>query len=157
MDNETRIVRAEPGSKVRASKVLITGPDGGCAYCGRNTTELEEHHLSPKVLFKEEADEWPTIMLCKRCHRRWHTRVNLAVVEAVAKQEKAYAAFRVMVDPDDMLDPLERIIGESSEDVSDLCDEARIESAGASQGDGRRAGANREESQPGARPAQGED
>lgn len=43
-----------------------------CAVCGRAEV-LELHHFAPRSVFGEhEADNWPTAMLCHKCHERWH-------------------------------------------------------------------------------------
>jgi 5-methylcytosine-specific restriction endonuclease McrA len=51
-----------------------------CARCGVLGTE--EHHIHPKALAgAEEAELWPKIHLCRRCHGLWHTRLVRAVLE----------------------------------------------------------------------------
>lgn len=43
-----------------------------CEVCG-DTSGVERHHYAPRHIFGfDEADRWPTGMLCVGCHRRWH-------------------------------------------------------------------------------------
>jgi hypothetical protein len=47
-----------------------------CEKCGESGG-VELHHWAPRHLFGwEEADEWPTSLLCPPCHRRWHSLVT---------------------------------------------------------------------------------
>lgn len=42
-----------------------------CAVCGaRGPVEL--HHLAPFV----DGYAWPTVLVCRRCHERWHRRMT---------------------------------------------------------------------------------
>jgi ssDNA-binding Zn-finger/Zn-ribbon topoisomerase 1 len=36
---------------------------------------LEKHHWAPYKLF-DDADKWPTSMLCRPCHEEWHSKVT---------------------------------------------------------------------------------
>jgi protein-arginine kinase activator protein McsA len=45
-----------------------------CEVCNKN--EGEKHHWSPRHLFGDEAERWPTSMLCRSCHKRWHDIVT---------------------------------------------------------------------------------
>lgn len=36
----------------------------------------EVHHVAPRALFGEQADEWPTLYLCRKCHEAWHSIVT---------------------------------------------------------------------------------
>lgn len=45
-----------------------------CAVCG--TRGSETHHWAPRHLFGAEADLWPTVRLCRRCHQRWYRVVE---------------------------------------------------------------------------------
>src|SRR2546422_2883051 len=94
----------------RPSSVVISCADGACTYCG-GKNGVQEHHLSPRVLFLDDADEWPRLMLCKRCHNRWHRIVGRAIRRMIEEEREAYIKLRSTVDPDDMLDPLERLEG----------------------------------------------
>jgi hypothetical protein len=42
-----------------------------CPVCKR-VAALEQHHLSPREIFGDECDAWPTVDVCRRCHERWH-------------------------------------------------------------------------------------
>jgi len=33
----------------------------------------EVHHIAPRAFFGDEADSWPTLCLCRKCHEAWHT------------------------------------------------------------------------------------
>ena len=44
--------------------------DTRCVACGARGAEV--HHWAPRALFGDEADSWPTDMLCPTCHERWH-------------------------------------------------------------------------------------
>lgn len=58
--------------------------DAYCERCGAHG-DVEEHHWAPKHLFGfDEAEEWPTALLCLPCHRRWHQ-----VVTPTMNQRKA--------------------------------------------------------------------
>lgn len=47
-----------------------------CERCGA-TTGVERHHWAPVYIFGwDEAEQWPTSMLCPPCHREWHRMVN---------------------------------------------------------------------------------
>ncbi len=44
-----------------------------CQVCG-DGGRLERHHLAPVAVFgDDEAERWPTVMVCVPCHRRWHS------------------------------------------------------------------------------------
>ena len=44
-----------------------------CQVCG-DEGRLERHHLAPVSVFgDDEAERWPTVMVCVPCHRRWHS------------------------------------------------------------------------------------
>lgn len=45
-----------------------------CERCGKYEL-LEKHHWAPFKLF-EDADSWPTSMLCRACHEEWHMKVT---------------------------------------------------------------------------------
>jgi len=45
-----------------------------CAVCGAQGAE--KHHWALRFLFGNEADKWPTAMLCVTCHLRWHNVVT---------------------------------------------------------------------------------
>jgi hypothetical protein len=57
-----------------------------CQRCGASD-QLERHHWAPWAHF-DDADSWPTALLCRPCHRRWHAVMRavyeLANVERVA-------------------------------------------------------------------------
>lgn len=40
---------------------------------------LETHHLAPRNVFRAEADEWPTVEVCRECHERWHRLMDGAI------------------------------------------------------------------------------
>ena len=46
-----------------------------CEVCYRSAV-LECHHLAPRAQFGDEADRWPTVMICHDCHRRWEDRME---------------------------------------------------------------------------------
>lgn len=45
-----------------------------CEVCGKG--EAERHHWAPSCLFGDEAEKWPTSLLCRSCHQRWHKLVT---------------------------------------------------------------------------------
>lgn len=55
---------------IRTSKMR-----GTCPIC-RESDILEEHHLAPRAVFNEEANMWPTILVCRSCHERWHAKMS---------------------------------------------------------------------------------
>ena len=48
-----------------------------CSVCG-SVEPLEQHHLAPAAVFGEECDRWPTVMVCRSCHQRWHSLMDRA-------------------------------------------------------------------------------
>jgi DNA-directed RNA polymerase subunit M/transcription elongation factor TFIIS len=42
-----------------------------CERCG-SEDDVEVHHWAPQTLFGD-ADHWPTSVLCKACHVKWHS------------------------------------------------------------------------------------
>ena len=48
--------------------------DGVCQRCSGSGTEV--HHTSPREVFGDDADNWPLIDLCRKCHAEWHERMN---------------------------------------------------------------------------------
>jgi hypothetical protein len=48
-----------------------------CFVCGKRGTEL--HHFSPRSIFGDECNDWPTAHLCIEHHREWHKRTGLAL------------------------------------------------------------------------------
>ena len=64
-----------PKSEVDESKVgemPLWGemPKDACPVCG-TVAKLERHHLAPRNRFKD-AELWPQVDICARCHDRWH-------------------------------------------------------------------------------------
>lgn len=45
-----------------------------CRACG-DLGPTEVHHLAPRARF-HDADEWPQVVLCVRCHLRWHREAD---------------------------------------------------------------------------------
>ena len=45
-----------------------------CEVCGK--PEAEKHHWAPYHLFGDESEHWPTSLLCRSCHQRWHSLVT---------------------------------------------------------------------------------
>ena len=46
-----------------------------CEKC--HTFQLcEVHHIAPRAFFGDDADAWPTVCLCRRCHETWHRLVT---------------------------------------------------------------------------------
>jgi hypothetical protein len=54
-----------------------------CEKCG-SYRQVETHHWAPRYLFGNEAWEWPTSLLCRECHRRWHATVTPRMAERKA-------------------------------------------------------------------------
>lgn len=51
-----------------------------CSRCG--ALGAETHHTYPRAIDgAEEADRWPTIWLCRRCHNLWHIRLLRAALD----------------------------------------------------------------------------
>jgi 5-methylcytosine-specific restriction endonuclease McrA len=46
-----------------------------CARCGSPDAGIEVHHIAPRAYFAD-ADDWPLILLCPACHKRWHQTMN---------------------------------------------------------------------------------
>jgi hypothetical protein len=46
-----------------------------CRRCGVPGA-VEEHHWAPRWVFGDDADNWPTDMLCPVCHREWHAKMD---------------------------------------------------------------------------------
>lgn len=45
-------------------------PSDACPICG-TIAKLERHHLAPRNRFGD-AEMWPQVDICARCHDRWH-------------------------------------------------------------------------------------
>lgn len=45
-----------------------------CEKCG-GVDNVERHHWAPREAFSD-ADQWPTAVLCRDCHVRWHTEMR---------------------------------------------------------------------------------
>ena len=63
------------GIDVEALPVANDYSDTYCSVCDAKGAEL--HHWAPRALF-DDADKWPTAMLCVPCHERWHQVMNRA-------------------------------------------------------------------------------
>lgn len=51
-----------------------------CARCGDLASE--EHHVYPKAVDgPEEAERWPKVWLCRKCHGLWHVRITRAALD----------------------------------------------------------------------------
>lgn len=48
-----------------------------CEVCG-SVEPLEQHHLAPAAVFGDDCDKWPTVMVCRSCHRTWHSLMDRA-------------------------------------------------------------------------------
>jgi len=46
-----------------------------CERCGYIGIDLEVHHWAPQALFYD-AEHWPTSLLCRTCHVRWHQVIS---------------------------------------------------------------------------------
>lgn len=55
---------------------IVNEAPGACARCGR-ADGAERHHWAPVHLFND-ADDWPTSLLCPGCHRLWHVITGTA-------------------------------------------------------------------------------
>ena len=57
-----------------------------CQVCGRRGP-TEDHHFGPRAVFCEEADDWPSWVLCitmgdeEGCHERWHRLMGMPIRE----------------------------------------------------------------------------
>ena len=61
-----------------AFTILPTGlEDSICQVKGCGRTDIELHHFAPRSLFPD-ADNWPCLPLCVRCHKRWHDVTGVA-------------------------------------------------------------------------------
>ena len=50
-----------------------------CAVRGCTNIGTENHHIAPRSVFFEEAEDWPQFWLCIPHHRRWHDMTGLAI------------------------------------------------------------------------------
>lgn len=59
-------------------RLIDVTPNGSRKRCVRcdELGFLEEHHWAPREIFGEEADLFPTDLLCQKCHAHWHAKVN---------------------------------------------------------------------------------
>lgn len=69
---ETKTGRKEREGRLRLGQRQADKP---CEVCG-STGQTELHHWAPFHLFGDEADKWPTSLLCRPCHVRWHQTVT---------------------------------------------------------------------------------
>lgn len=67
--------------ELSAMPLRATGNLGLCAVCNAQAA-LEEHHLAPRHLFpaddgsREDANAWPVVSICGKCHELWHDRLT---------------------------------------------------------------------------------
>ena len=63
--------------KLRAGAIDVNDFDHmqPCEACGARGTS-ERHHWAPQYLFGDQSDKWPTSLLCRGCHQRWHQLVT---------------------------------------------------------------------------------
>ncbi len=61
----------QAGVDIASLPEINASPSGPCEHCGDGAV-LELHHWAPRKAF-DDADDWPTSMLCGGCHRLWHS------------------------------------------------------------------------------------
>lgn len=66
---------AEKSPLLVPGTITMSPNKGHCQRC-KTYTHLEKHHWAPYKLFGDDADSWPTAMLCRRCHEEWHQKVT---------------------------------------------------------------------------------
>lgn len=54
-------------------EVIASHNQATCERCGM--AGAETHHWAPYHLF-EDAHDWPTSQLCRRCHMLWHSKMT---------------------------------------------------------------------------------
>lgn len=54
-------------------EVIASHNQATCERCG--SMGAETHHWAPRHLF-DDAHDWPTSRLCRRCHVEWHAKVT---------------------------------------------------------------------------------
>ena len=47
-----------------------------CIVRGCGSDEVEWHHLAPRAIFEDAADDWGIIALCRKHHQEWGERVT---------------------------------------------------------------------------------
>lgn len=77
------------GVNTSTIKTIRTHKIAPCERCG-SLDGSELHHWAPRHLF-EDADEWPTSHLCRRCHMKWR-RIVTPGMAANANTPKMKAA-----------------------------------------------------------------
>lgn len=56
-----------------------------CEVCGAEGAEV--HHWAPRSIFGDEAERWPTSLLCVPCHSKWHSLLTLPIIRQTIKQQ----------------------------------------------------------------------
>lgn len=69
LNGKLKYVETNTAKYIKQKSILIE-----CEVCGKG--EAERHHWAPRHLFGDKADRWPTSMLCRSCHQRWHNIVT---------------------------------------------------------------------------------
>ena len=61
------------------TSALTLTPQPRCHVCAA-VGPVERHHLAPRNLFGDaEAERWPTVLVCRPCHERWHAVVDRSI------------------------------------------------------------------------------
>ena len=47
-----------------------------CVIEGCTSIFIEWHHFAPRNTFREQADDWPVLPLCRPHHVEWHSRMD---------------------------------------------------------------------------------
>ena len=63
---------------LRRMPEIAAPTEGFCSVC-QAARPLEVHHLAPRNVFRDEADLWPTVEVCRECHERWHRLMDGAI------------------------------------------------------------------------------
>lgn len=67
-------VQTKTEAKGRAETLGAQAEARQCEVCGAG--HAQRHHWAPWYLFGDEAERWPTSLLCQACHTRWHQLVT---------------------------------------------------------------------------------
>lgn len=65
-----RIMRQLGYQRIEDIPIHRTNVGGVCGRC--RSLGVEVHHIAPRYIFHDVADEYPVVSLCRNCHEQFH-------------------------------------------------------------------------------------
>lgn len=62
--------------RIEFTDIREPGQYDACVVFGCDRPGVDEHHFAPRNTFLDEADNWPTVALCRQHHHEWHRRMD---------------------------------------------------------------------------------